>query len=457
MITIHKFKSGFWASAIAISTLFSSCESFVDLGAPPTQVVSQDVFKADATATSAVLGLYSIGNMTSFVQASTFYPGLSADDIQYNTVNAPYDEFENNALTNTNSLVENSIWYIAYQQIKNTNNAIYGLNQSQTLTPSLKDQLLGEAKFVRALTYFYLVNLFGDVPMPLTPDADYATNATLPRTPVADVWKQIITDLKEAQAQLPATYAGTFKARANKYAASTLLARAYLYTKDWANAETSATSVISSQAYTLPALADVFVNTSNEIIWQQANLTGISTFGANFLAASGVIPAFTLVDTLYKSFEDVDLRKTNWTGVTTVGGVKYYFINKYKVRTGTGNEYNVGLRFAELYLIDAESKAQQGKIAEAKADVDIIRKRAGLAALTSTITKDQLLLAIEKERKLELFGEWGHRWLDLKRTGRADAVLGGIRKNTWKSTAVLYPIPENQRAANKNLTQNPGY
>jgi hypothetical protein len=81
-----------------------------------------------------------------------------------------------------------------------------------------------------------------------------------------------------------------------------------------------------------------------------------------------------------------------------------------------------------LYLIDAEAKAQQGKIAEAKADVDIIRKRAGLAALTSTITKDQLLLAIEKERKLELFGEWGHRWLDLKRTGRADAVLGGIRK-----------------------------
>jgi hypothetical protein len=94
----------------------------------------------------------------------------------------------------------------------------------------------------------------------------------LPRTPAADVWKQIITDLKEAQAQLPATYAGTFKARANKHAASTLLARAYLYTKDWANAETNATSVISSQAYTLPALADVFVNTSNEIIWQQANL-----------------------------------------------------------------------------------------------------------------------------------------------------------------------------------------
>jgi hypothetical protein len=81
------------ASAIAISTLFSSCESFVDLGAPPTQVVSQDVFKADATATSAVLGLYSIGNMTILCRQALF-SCMSADDIQYNTVNASYDEFE---------------------------------------------------------------------------------------------------------------------------------------------------------------------------------------------------------------------------------------------------------------------------------------------------------------------------------------------------------------------------
>ena len=66
-------------------------------------------------------------------------------------------------------------------------------------------------------------------------------------------------------------------------------------------------------------------------------------------------------------------------------------------------------------------------------------------------------LAIEQERKVEFFGEWGHRWLDLKRTNRADAVLGGLKPKTWKSTAVLYPIPENQRLANRNLTQNSGY
>ncbi len=458
MTTIHKkIKGVFWATAIASLSFLSSCESFVELGAPPTQVVAQDVFKTDATATSAILGLYSGNIMSQLIQGYTFFPGLSADDIQFNSANTTYDEFENNALSTTNSILENTIWYYAFQQIKNANNAIDGLNKSQTLTASVKEQLLGEAKFVRAFTYFYLVNLFGDVPLSLTTDADYEAKANLPRASSASIWTQIIADLKEAQAHLPVGYVGTFKGRVNKHAATTLLARAYLYNKDWANAETQASQVITAQAYTLPAPADVFVNTSNEIIWQIANQTGVSIFGGNYLAASGIIPAYSLYDSLYKSFEETDLRKTNWTGVTKVASTNYYFINKYKVRAGTGNEYNVGLRLAELYLISSEAKAQQNKLADAKADIDVIRKRAGLSALSSLLTKEQLLLAIEQERKVEFFGEWGHRWLDLKRTNRADAVLGGLKPKTWKSTAVLYPIPENQRIANKNLTQNSGY
>ena len=458
MITIHKkLKGVLWATALASLSLFSSCESFIELGAPPTQVVSDDVFKADATASSAILGLYSGTNMTQFIQGSTFYPGMSADDIQYNTPSASYDEFENNALSTTNSIVENTIWYYAYMQIKNANNAIAGLNNAQTLTPSVKEQLLGEAKFIRAFSYFYLVNLFGDIPMSLTSDADYEAKATLPRTPASTVWAQIITDLKEAQAHLPVAYVGTFKGRVNKHAATTLLARAYLYNNDWVNAETQASQVIAAQAYTLAAPADVFVNTSTEIIWQVANTTGVSTLGANYLAATGVVPTFSLYDTLYKSFEGVDLRKTNWTGLSKIGTTNYYFVNKYKVRTGTGNEYNVALRFAELYLIRAEAEAQQAKLAEAKADLDLIRKRAGLATLPNALSKEQLLSAVEQERKVEFFGEWEHRWLDLKRTNRANAVLGGLKPKTWKATAVLYPIPENQRVANKNLTQNVGY
>lgn len=438
----------------------SSCKKFIELGPPPTQTVLEDVFKTDATATSAILALYSQGSsgIPAIVLNNSVYPGMSADDVQYNTVATLQDEFENNAINaSTNSANENSLWYPNYQFIKNANNAIAGLTNSKTLTQSVKDQLLGEAKFMRALAYFSLVNMYGDVPMPLKDDAYFEENARLPRSTTVEVWAQIIKDLKEAEAGLPTAYIGAPRARVNKWAASTLLARAYLYTKDYINAEATATAVINSGTYSLPAPASAFINTSNEIILQQANTTGVSTFGTNYLAATGSVPAYTLYDTLYKSFTAADLRKTNWAGTTTVSGKNYYYINKYKVRTGTGNEYNIVLRFAELYLIRGEARAQQSNILGGKADVDQIRVRAGLAALSTSITQAQLLAAVEEERKLEFFGEWGHRWFDLKRTGRADAVIGGQKPATWNATDVLYPIPENQRQANTNLTQNPGY
>lgn len=457
MITIHKiFKGSFIVAAISSVFLLSSCESFVELGPPPTQTVLGDVFKTDASASSAVQGLYTGTPMPTMISNYSFFLGMSADDIQYNTPSTLYDEFENNSITVLNGFNENTIWFYAYQLIKNANNALVGLNNTQTLTPAVKDQLTGEAKFIRAFAYFYLVNLYGDVPMPLTGDADYMTNASLSRTDSKLVWTQIISDLKDAQSLLPAAYVGTFKARINKWAATALLARAYLYNQDWANAESQASQVINSAVYSLQTPANTFINTSPEIIWQVANLTGVSAFGANYLASAGVIPTYSMYDTLYNSFEPVDLRKSNWAGVSNIGGKNYYFVNKYKVRAGTGNEYNIMLRYAELYLIRAEARLQQNNLKDGKTDLEVIRTRAGLGALNASLNQSQLLLAVEQERKVELFGEWGHRWLDLKRTNRANAVIGG-QKPTWKSTAVLYPIPENQRISNKNLTQNPGY
>ena len=463
MTTYNKlFHKRILITAFIAGLLFSSCKKFVELGPPPTQTVLEDVFKTDATATSAILALYSQGSsgLTALVLNYSVYPGMSADDVQFNTAAATLqDEFENNAINaSTNSGNENLLWYPGYQVIKNANNAISGLTASQTLTPSVKDQLLGEAKFVRAFAYFHLVNMYGDVPMPLKEDAYFTENATLARTPAAQVWAQVITDLKDAQASLPAAYVGTFRSRVNKWAATALLARAYLYTKDYAKAEAEATQVIASGVYSLPAPANAFINTSNEIMLQVANATGISAFGANYLAASGSIPGYSLYDTIYKSFEAADLRKTNWAGVTTVAAKNYYFVNKYKNRvTNPGNEYNIALRFAELYLIRGEARAQQTNVSGAKADIDVIRARAGLAVLNPLITQAEILLAIEQERKVELFGEWGHRWFDLKRTNRATAVIGGQKPATWQATDVLYPIPENQRLANPNLTQNQGY
>ncbi|WP_207516060.1 RagB/SusD family nutrient uptake outer membrane protein [Longitalea luteola] len=442
-------------TAMALSAFLSSCKKFTEIGAPPTQVDASAAFASDVSASSAVMGLYTGNPINQPLVGWTMYPGMSADDVQYNSPSAELEAYENNTIS-INSTTNANFWYYNYQFLRNVNYAIDGLTASNALTPSLRNQLLGEAKSLRAFVLFELVNMFGDVPMPLS--SNDLENAFLPRTPANEVWAQIIRDLKEAQSLLPENYVGSFRARINKWAATSLLARAYLYNKEYAHAEAEAAKVIDSKLYSLPAPAAAFVNTSNEIIWQITNTTGISTYGANYNSAANVLPAYSLYDTLYRSFETGDLRKANWTSDTTASGVTYHRVTKYKTRSGTtGNEYMVALRFAELFLIRGEARAQQDKLTEARQDLDSVRSRAGLAKLSTTLSKDELLLAIEQERKVELFGEWGHRWFDLKRTGRAAAVIGGQKKNTWKNTAVLYPIPDAQRLINTNLSQNEGY
>lgn len=436
----------------------SSCKKFVELGAPPTQILFEDAFKTDASAQSTVLGLYSNNVTTSSIGNFSFFSGISADELQYNGVDAILQEFANNAITTTNSSI-NNIWANTYGLIKNTNNAISGIGASSTLTPSVKNQLLGEAKFMRAFAYFHLVNLYGDVPLPLKDDYSAFENATLPRVPVSQVYAQIIKDLTEAQSILPTEYVGNnSRIRVNKYAATALLARVYLYQKDYANAESQASQVISASIYGLPNPSASFLNNSSEVIWQLATLTGFSTFGANYVTTTAAsIPVFSLADASYQSFESTaDLRRSNWVTPKIVSGKTYYGISKYKLASGNGSEYNIVLRLAEQYLIRAEARAQQNNLSGAKTDIDMVRTRAGLGGVGAALDQAQMLTAIEQERKVEFFGEWGHRWLDLKRTSRANAVIGAL-KPTWKSTSVLFPIPQAQILANPSLTQNPGY
>ena len=434
-----------------------SCKKFVEIGAPPTQILFEDAFKSDASAQSTVLGLYSSNtSVPGVIGFYSFLTGISADDLQYNAADALYQEFAVNAIANTNGYAANA-WASSFGFIKNTNNIISGLSASTSLTPALKNQLLGEAKFMRAFAYFYLVNLYGEVPMPLKDDYSAFENAALPRSPVASIYAQVMTDLTDAQSLLPVTYTGTFRGRINRYAATTLMARVNLYQKNYAAAEANASEVISSNVYSLAAPASVFTNTSNEVIWQIANINGFTTFGANYVTSATVVPNYSLNDDTYKSLEALDLRKTNWTAVKTIGGKTYNTITKYKVASGTGNEYSVALRFAELYLIRAEARAQQNNLTDARSDLNVIRIRAGLPAISTDLTQMQLLTAIEQERRVEFFGEWGHRWLDLKRTNRVDAVMSLARPTTWKPTAALFPVPQSEILLNATLTQNPGY
>jgi len=446
---------------------FIGCNKLVELDAPQNKINASTAYQTDGTATAAVVALYNygiFGIMGTLQQAITFYGGISADELHYTLTSTPeITEIENNQIS-IGSSINSTFWANAYSELLAANSAITGITNSTTLTPAVRSQLLGEAKYFRAWVNFYLVNYYGGVPIT---GNDPLTNAYLPRSSADAVWTSIIADLRDAQGLLPATYVGTLKSRVNLYAATALLARVYLYRKDYANAEAQATQVISSGTYTLATTPNVFINTSTETILQFATFVGASTFASSYRTATSAAnvapPVYTLTSNIANSFELGDNRKTNWVDSTTSGS-KFYRVNKYKIFTATsasvGNEFNVVLRLAEQYLIRAEARAQTGNLSGAAADVNTVRNRAGLANLSAanSASSATLLNAVAQERKVELFGEYGHRWFDLIRTGQANAVLSTLKPSTWNATrSVLFPIPDQQRQQNPALTQNPGY
>jgi hypothetical protein len=437
--------------------VIASCKKFVDINTPPDALGEQQAFADSGTATSTVLGLYgAIASGSGSVAFSVIKFGAMSADEGYYLTNTNFDAFKNNTLSAGNATVE--FWGIMYTRIGRANYAIEGITASSTLSATLKNQLLGEAKCWRAWLYFYLVNYFGDVP--LVTNTNALTNALLPRTPVAEVYQQIVKDLTEAKDHLTANYPSAERARINKHAASALLAKVYLYQGNWAAAEAEATAVIGSGLYSLVTdLNKVFLNSSNETIWQISLVGATSTpatiMGVEFIP-SGTTPSFVLYDTLANTFEADDLRKLNWTKSIVYTGKTYYYPYKYKLRTATaGNEYPVMMRLAEVYLVRAEARTQQNKLNDAKADLHAVRNRAGLGNTTAS-TQTELLAAIEHERWVELFTEFSDRWFNLKRLNKATAVLSQI-KPSWQPFQQLYPIPQQSMTSNPNLRDNTGY
>jgi len=453
-----------------------SCKKLLEIDPPITSSSAENVYSSNATAAAVLTGVYADMSSTGMTLDPsdillTVAAGLSADElIVFNQNDITLMAYYNNSL-----LPVNSSWSRIYNFIFVANSAIEGLYESTTLTPEVKKQLIGEAKFIRAFSYFYLTNLYGDVPLAVT--TNYKVNAVLPRTPQKIVYEQIISDLKEAKEMLSNNYVspGTLsiteeRVRPTKWAAAALLARVYLYNRDYLKAESEATNVISNvELYNITdvALKDVFLKNSREAIWQLQPTGGgaqtNSKEGQVFVPLEGQpfsVPVY-LNTYLVSSFEAGDQRKDGWVNSIAVGGETYYYNYKYKiglVDRSEPTEYSMVLRLAEQYLIRAEARARQGNISGAATDLDVIRRRAGLEGTTAT-TQAAMLAAVEHERQVELFAEWGHRWLDLKRTNRADDVLSPIKQSNWQLTDQLYPIPQVDINRNPALVghQNPGY
>jgi hypothetical protein len=452
-----------------------SCKKFVQIDTPPTLLVASGVFNDNTTATQAQANIYSqmSSNGESFNMSSN--SGFLSDELTGYAASGGQRQLYINAMTAANGA---GPWGSAYNYIYQANAVMEGLQNSHGVSPAVKNQLSGEAKFVRAFWHFYLTNCYGNVPLVTT--TAYATNARLARTPQPLVYEQIIQDLKDAQSLLNSHYVDfsdtattTERTRPTLWAAEALLARAYLYTKKYDLAEAAATAVIAhTDLYGLePDLNSVFLANSQEAIWQlqipQPNNGEATTDGYNFiLLADPTGGGVSVSSQLLGSFEPGDKRRSNWVHDTTFAGTPYAYPYKYKQgmnNSTTVKEYVMVMRLAEQYLIRAEARANQDKLSEAIADLNVIRNRAGLGNYTGSATDPAAVLgAILHERQVELFTEWGHRWFDLIRTGTVNSVMSVVtplKGGTWNADGhqTLYPIPQPELGKDNNLTQNPGY
>ncbi|WP_316818403.1 RagB/SusD family nutrient uptake outer membrane protein [Pedobacter nyackensis] len=458
------------------------CKKLTEAGLPVNDLISKAVFQSDETASSAITGIYA--RMMDDINATplyiSWYSALAADEVNTTLTSGNFLQLYKNDQSAQTALT-NIFWNGGYNFIYRANAVIEGVNQSTAMTTTVRQQLLGEAYFIRAFWHFYMVNFYGDVPIILT--TDYEANAKAGRAATTDVYKQIILDLQESKKLLTEKYVdgnsvseSPERVRPNTYAASALLSRVYLYSGNVINAEIEADRVISKTAlYELESIDRVFLKESKEAIWQLSRplpapegTVESEYFIIRATPGAGLTGSTTISDALLERFAVNDLRRSSWIGTYTDNSISpandYHFPYKYKADgTSAEKEYSIVFRLAEQYLIRAEARAQQGKLDLAMDDIDVILVRANQPKVRSVLpsaTKEDLLDIILNERGLEFFTEWGHRWLDLKRCGKIDGIMPDVslgKGGVWESYMKLWPIPQNDVDNSKNLIQNLGY
>jgi starch-binding outer membrane protein, SusD/RagB family len=459
--------------------LVTSCkESFLDL-APISNSNAVTFYKTkadfDLASSAAYSTLYTFFAPQGGV--SYFSEQMSDNATIYNVVGTIADKraFKDFTLNSSNSMVY-TFWQNSYRALFTTNVVLDKIETVTDLDPTYKAQTVAEMKFLRSLYYYYMVQMWGDIPFvksPVTAEESYK----ILRSPKAEILDFIIQDLNTAVAALPAAAAVKIAGHASKGAAQALLAKVYLLKGNKAEAAKVLAEIINSGSYgLLPKYADVFAvankNTKESIfeIQYKGGAAGVPL--SDFYNEYSPFENFSITlygggmnqvtDDLYNEYEDNDPRRdlTVAPGYTNKAGT--FVAIKYPVkwtdkaapiinsREAASNNFSV-FRYADILLMMAEATADAKYLNE-------VRKRAGLAEYGSASypTKyNNLDLAIEHERRVELAIEF-HRGLDLRRTGRAVAVLGAKGKSLTADKLML-PIPEIVRQQNAAITQNAGY
>lgn len=461
--TRSKFNIFFKAVLLSsVAVFLFSCDQILDVDIPANQIDAEYVFNNVQTADAALANLY--GNL----RDSSPIAGGSGTGILWGTYTDDLDCYsppgENTGirdvylnLQNDSNLKVLDFWTSSYKNVYIANAIIEGVEKSNTLTVKEKSRIKGEALLMRSLIYFYLMQIYGDIPYTVT--TDFTVNQSLSRTPFQQVCTFIENDLNTAVSLLDDNYRNAERIYPNRKVAQLVLAKVYMTEKKWNLAESILNDISGSSLYSFEQdVTKVFLKSGNHILWQLKPKNANSpTNEVQVLFFENAAPnLYALTPDLVNTFSSSDKRLQNWITPVTVGNNTWYRANKYKNRTTNTTEYSIVFRIEEVYLLLAETLTQQNKIAQALPYFNATRIRAGLAKLEFPISKDNLLSEILSEDRKEFFTEMGHRFIDLKRFG----LLSNLKntKQNWENKCELWPVPQQEIVLNPNLKpQNSGY
>lgn len=440
-----------------------ACDKKLDV--KPGQSITPDQIQTAADVKAVLFGSYkSMQHFNAFGERYILIADLLASTGQVSFVGTftDYRDIFNKGQVAQSAIAE-GMWGRAYITLNGVNAV---LQRTELLDADEKDAIEGEAKFVRALTYYELVNFFGlpysagntnvneAVPLVLEPTTVYdAQKDNKPRAKVEEVYGQIISDLTDAVAKLPESNSN---GRATKYSALAILSRIYLAQGKYTEAATAANEVISEGGFSLALTFDkAFNNISNsaEDIFA-IQQTSQSNAGTSNQGLTTMYAAYDLqpsgrgdvrIDTnILKLYQEGDARKAFvYEGAGIAGGTGYY--------TGKWKEFYKGIpvvRLAEMYLTRAEANARQGSTIGGKTpleDVNTVRLRANAGALSS-VTADQVVE--ERFRELAFEGDW--LWTKKR-------LKMNVGTRPYNDAKLVLPVPQRERDVNKQLSQNPGY
>ena len=431
----------------------NACSKFLDV--KPLESISDEVTIVDRnSAETAIRGVYSALADGSYYGTSFQSIGyLSGDNIQWTGSQSQVQEFINKRVNADNSTIS-AAWIAIYRTVNRANNVISKVATvtDPALTQDLKNQIIGEAYFIRALAYFDLARTWGGVPIITKPTINPTDNVGIKRSTQAETYAQVLKDLEAAEPLLPNT---TDRYRATRKTVWALRSRYHLYQKEWARAEEYADRLINDATNyrllrpyssffannargTQESIFEIFYNGTTEVNSHRGQWQPQTNGGTRQWAPNDALVALLNNPAIGGGRSALVARdnQNRWFG------------NLYYRNPGSDPSYVI--RIAEIFLIRAEARSQQNKIEGALSDLNAVRSRAEIPLSTAN-TREALLLDIENERRVE-FALEPHRWFDIVRTGRTREVF-----NLTDANRFVLPIPVQQLLVDKALEQNAGY